>query len=400
MTRKLYLDDSYRSEFQAAILSSQEDDAGWEVILEETCFYPESGGQPADRGSIGGVPVIDVQLRGDEVIHFLQSEPPASPAPARIDWARRYDHMQQHTGQHLLTAALIKLYDADTVGFHLGEQISTIDVTLPGLNAERQRKAEELCFEWIAASMPVKVDYIEAEEFEYITLRKKALPEEITGLVRLIRIGDIDVAHCGGTHLRNTAEIHLIKIVGTEKVRDTTRISYLAGRRALTDYTAKHDMLSQIAADLTCGVDILPATITKLRDQARESQKQLRKLRSEMIAALARSEAAAAETAGKIKLLARRYEGWDADELKTLAGKVTEIDPSIVVCAAGGDERQGFLVLASGTAFEGDLGSIIKELLPHFDGRGGGRGRFAQAAGDFSKLDEVLAAARKLLSTN
>jgi alanyl-tRNA synthetase len=398
MTRKLYLDDSYRGEFQAAILDSRKTGAGWEVLLEETCFYPESGGQPADQGSIGGVPVIDVQLRGEQVVHVLSAEPPRSPVTAKIDWPRRYDHMQQHTGQHLLTAALIKLFDADTVGFHLGEQVCTIDVTLAGLNAERRHKAEELCLEWIAAALPVRVEYIDEAEFERISLRKKALSEEVSGPVRLLRIGDVDVAHCGGTHLRSTAEIHLIKIVGSEKVRDTIRISFLAGRRVLADYAAKHDMLAQIATDLTCGVEILPATIARLKEQARESHKQLKKLRAEMISGMAEREAAAAESAGKIRILARRYDGWDADELKTLAGKVTEIDPAIVVCAAGGDESKGALVLAAGSAFDGDLGETIKHLLPLFDARGGGRGRFAQAAGDFSKLDVVIATARKLLT--
>lgn len=398
MTRKQYLEDSYTKEFEARIIGSEPATDGWEVLLEETYFYPESGGQPADRGTLGGLPVLDVQLRGDDVVHLLESEPPASPAPAKIDWRRRFDHMQQHTGQHLLTAAIIKLFDADTVGFHLGEQFSTIDVTLPGLNHERQRKAERLCADWIAAALPAKVDYVSIDGFRRMSLRKKALPEEITGQVRLLRIGDdVDVAHCGGTHVRNTAEIQLIKIIATEKVRDTTRISFLAGHRALDDYSAKHDLLVVLATDLTCGIEALPATVAKLKGQARDSHKQLKKLRKEMISGMAESEAGAAEKAGDFQILVRRYDGWDADELKTLAGAVTAVDPKIIFCAGGGDADKGMLVLAAGAAFDGDLGEIIKGLLPLFDGRGGGRGRFAQAAGDHAKLDAVLQTARKSL---
>ena len=287
MTRKLYLDDCYRRNFESAITASEKTDSGWEVTLAETCFYPESGGQPADHGSIGGIAVLDVQLRDSEVIHLLEEEPPDSPVTAEIDWRRRYDHMQQHTGQHLLTAALIRLYEADTVGFHLGERVSTIDITLPGLNEDRRRKAEELCGEWIAAAMPTAVEYVDADEFRRMDLRKKALPEEITGEVRLLRIGDVDLAHCGGTHLRNTAEIRLIKIVAVERVRDTTRLHFLAGQRAVDDYADKHGMLSAMAADLTCGIEDLHGRVAALRTEAKEASRQLRKLRGEMIEGMA-----------------------------------------------------------------------------------------------------------------
>ena len=398
MTRKLYLDDSYRRNFEAAVIGSEKTDTGWEVTLAETCFYPESGGQPADRGRIGGVAVADVQLRGGDVIHLLEGEPPSSPAPAEIDWQRRYDHMQQHTGQHLLTAALIELFDADTVGFHLGERVSTIDITLPGLNEDRRRKAEELCAEWIAAAMPATVEYVDADEFRAMDLRKKALPDEITGEVRLLRIGDVDLAHCGGTHLRNTAEIQLIKIVGAEKVRDTTRLHFLAGRRALDDYAGKHGMLSSMAAELTCAVEDLPARMAALRAEAKEASKQLRKLRGEMIEGMAAREAADAQEAGAFRVLARRYDGWDAEELKTLAGAATSAEPRLLLCAGGGDAEKAMLVLAAGAEFGGDLGATMRELLPVFEGKGGGRGNFAQAAGDPARLDDAIAAAQELLT--
>ena len=397
MSKKLYLDDSYRRSFEAEITGSSRGEAGWEVTLKETYFYPESGGQPADRGNIGHVPVLDVQLRGDEVVHILAEEPPASPTPAEIDWRRRYDHMQQHTGQHLLTAALIKLYDADTVGFHLGAHVSTIDVTMPGLSAERRRQAEELCNEWIVSSLPVMVEYVSVEEFNTIELRKKALPDEIDGPVRLLRIGDVDIAHCGGTHLRSTSELQVLKIIGSEKVRDTTRISFLAGRRAVNDYSSKHDMLNSMAADLTCAIDDLPAKVSRLYTEAKESRKQLKKMRREMIAGMASREAEAAVEAGSYRVLARRYDGWEADELKTLAGEITSAEPNILLCAGGGDPGKGIVVLAAGKSFPGNLGETIKLLLPLFNGKGGGRGNFAQAAGDFASLDAVIAEAETLL---
>jgi len=397
MGNKLYLDDSYRRSFEAEIVNAEQVGDGWEVVLAATCFYPESGGQPADRGTIGSAAVLDVQLRGEEVVHLLGAEPPASPAAAEIDWPRRYDHMQQHTGQHLLTAALIELFDADTVGFHLGERICTIDVTLPGLNTERAARAEQFCAEQIGAALPVTTEYVEPDEFRAMELRKKALPEELAGAVRLVRIGDLDVAHCGGTHLRSTAELQTIKILGSEKVRDATRVHFLAGSRALDDYVGKHSMLAGLASALTCGVDDLPGKIAKLVEENRGMFRLLKKARKELVELRARSELADAKEAGRWLLLVRRYEGWGAEELKMLAGRMTAAEPRLLVCAGGDDDKSGVVVLAAGDQFDGDLGEIIRQLLPLFDGKGGGKGRFAQAVGDASRMDEVLRAAADLL---
>ena len=397
MSKKLYLDDSYRRSFEAEIVSAEQVGNGWEVVLAATCFYPESGGQPSDRGMIGSAAVLDVQLRGEEVVHLLGAEPPASPAPAEIDWPRRYDHMQQHTGQHLLTAALIELFDADTVGFHLGERLCTIDVTLPSLNLERAALAEQFCAERIGAALPVTAEYVEPDEFRAMELRKKALPEELAGPVRLVRIGDLDVAHCGGTHLRSTAELQTLKILGSEKVRDATRVHFLAGSRALDDYAGKHSMLAGLASALTCGVDDLPGKIAKLVEENRSLFRRLKKARKELVETRARSELADAEEAGGRLLLVRRYEGWGAEELKMLAGHLTAAEPRLLVCAGGDDGGRGVVVLAAGEQFDGDLGRIVRRLLPLFDGKGGGKGRFAQAVGDASRMDEVMGAAAELL---
>lgn len=397
MQQQLYLTDSYLREFEATILNTRETEAGWEAVLDGTYFYPESGGQPSDRGTIGAANVLDVQLRDNKVIHILDAGPKEKKLPAAIDWIRRYDHMQQHTGQHLLTAALIMLYDADTIGFHLGEQVSTIDITMESISDKQIREAEEKCSHWIATAMPVTVEYVSREEFGELYLRKKALPDHVEGPIRLIRIGTVDVAHCGGTHLRSTAELQLIKIIGSEKVRETTRLHYLAGKRALDDYDAKHALLARLSNDLTCGIDDLDYVTGKLQAENKENSKQLAKIGKEMAALRAQADLPLAEEAGEHLVLVRRYDGLDPAALKSLAGRLTEAEPRLIFCGAGTFSDKGALVLAAGKNFQGDLGKTIQQLLPLFDGRGGGRGNFAQAVGDAGKLETLLKAANRLL---
>lgn len=397
MTNKLYLDDSYLTGFEAAIVGSRSVAEGCELILEATCFYPESGGQPADRGTIGGAEVLDVQLRGDDVVHVLAGEPPQSPAQAEIDWELRYDHMQQHTGQHLLTSAFIELFDAGTVGFHLGEKSSTIDVALTGLSPDRAKQAEELCSGWITSALQVSVEYVSLEQFKKMDLRKKALPEEIADKIRLIRVGDVDVAHCGGTHLRNTAELQAVKIVGTEKVRDITRVNFLAGKRAMADYSLKHSMLAGMSGKLTCSIGDLPDRMNKMQEDARETLRELKKVRKELIAAGIDTDLAKAEEAGRYKVFLSRRDGWRTEELKMLASGMTSAEPRLICCCVSAVADSGFLVLAAGEEFDGDLGEAVSRLLPLFDGKGGGKGRFAQAVGDPSRMDELIAGVETML---
>jgi alanyl-tRNA synthetase len=398
VTQKLFLDNAYTTKFQAEIQSAGPGARGWEVVLSATYFYPESGGQPADRGTIGSVPVLDVQVRGDEIVHYLAGEPPHSPAAAEIQWPRRYDHMQQHTGQHLLTAALIKLFDADTVGFHLGEEAGTIDVTLPAITDAMAEKSEQLCGEWIAAALPVAVEYTTPDLFHRLDLRKKALPDDVKDEIRLIRIGDVDVAHCGGTHLRSTAELQIVKITATEKVRDLTRLSFLAGRRALDDYAQKHKMLADIAGALTCSIEDIPKRAVKMQEDVKQALRELKKARRELISHKVRSELAEVLEAGKHKLYLRRHDGWSPDELKLLAAGMTAADPRLLCCCVSRDADSGAVVLAAGAAADIDMGLVLTKLLPQIDGKGGGRGNFAQGVGDPEKLDLLLSEAKKILS--
>lgn len=389
--------DAYIREFTARVTACEPVGDFWRANLAETWFYPDSGGQPADRGSIAGVGVIDVWLDGDEVQHILDGPLEPGTYAAAIDWARRYDHMQQHTGQHLLTAALFTLFGAETVSFHLGEATSTIDITLPALSPAQIRKAEEFCAARIGSGLPVTSEWIDAETFRALPLRKKALPDHVEGDIRLIRIGDLDTVHCGGTHVRSTAELHAIKITATEKVRETTRVHFLAGGRALADHAAKHDLLTGLAAELTCAIPEIAGVVAKLREENRESANRVKKLTRELAGLRAASDLTHAREHGDRKILVRRYDDLDPASLKSLAGELTAAEPKLLFCGAGVFQERCHLVCAAGAGFNGDLGPLMQRLLPAINGRGGGRGNFTQGAGEPAHIDELLRSAEAAL---
>ncbi|GAI24926.1 unnamed protein product, partial [marine sediment metagenome] len=241
MTKRLYYEDSYLKEFRAKVLKKIKIDNRLAVVLDETAFYPTSGGQPYDKGVIQDVPVVEVVEEGDEIIHILKEELKEkinSEVVGKIDWKRRFDHMQQHLGQHILSGALMKLWGVETVSFHLGEEVCTLDIAKEKLTEEEAKKAEECTNEIIFDNRPVKCYFVEGEEeLERSNLRK--VPEK-TGKIRIIEVEDFDLSACGGTHCQATGEVGMIKITKWEKRGEKIRLEFICGRRAWKDYFWKN----------------------------------------------------------------------------------------------------------------------------------------------------------------
>jgi alanyl-tRNA synthetase len=390
VTNKLFLGDSYSSHFAADIVSKHQVEEQFELILAETYFYPESGGQPADGGFIGEAAVIDVQQRGEDIIHILGSDPGEGELTAILDWSRRYDHMLQHSGQHMLTAAFAQIMAADTLSFHLGESDSTIDLNCANPTAAQISEIEDLCSQWIAVNMPIEIKFISRAEFDQLSLRKKSLPDHVEEPIRIITIGDIDTSHCGGTHLASSSELQLIKITGLEKIQDATRVHFLAGQRAIEDYRNKHNSISAIAESLTCATADLESVIEKMQQTGKDNYSSLRKANQELASLRAEADIAKAEQAGKWKHICSRYDGLDSKELKSLAGQITATEQAMLFCGVSRAEDRGLVVLAAGSDYDGDLGEVLRQLLPLISGKGGGRGNFAQGMGEPDNLDQLL----------
>jgi alanyl-tRNA synthetase len=392
MTIKRYLEDSYCTSFTARIIKTEKAGTLYRVKLSETWFYPESGGQPADMGTLGNARVVDVQQENGDVIHFLESAPEEKECLASVDWSRRHTHMQQHSGQHMLSAAAVKLLDASTVGFHLGDTISTVDLDIAGITPEKLEDLELLCQQWIIENHTISSSYLSKEEFAAKDLRKKNIPDHIDDRIRLITIEDVDVCHCGGTHLRSTAEIQTIKIIATEKVRGVTRLHFLAGERAINDYWLKHDLASELSKIYTTGIEDLKQIVVKQQRDNKKLTARVALLEKKQASILAEKELPTAEHCGDFKFIIKKYSALSDEELRLLARAITRLDDQLVFAAIVSEPEKTTLICTAGKKYDGDLGPVVQEVTSIFNAKGGGRGTYAQAVGAPGHEGEVIEA--------
>ena len=246
-TDRLYYADSYTRAFSARVVERVTVEARPAVVLDQTYFYPASGGQPCDTGRINGIPVVAVVIRDSDgaLLHLLEAESPGEQAQGEVDWPRRFDHMQQHTGQHVLSQVFIRIAEAETVSFHLGADNVTIDLVASQLSPADLARAEDLANEIVQRHLEIRAWFPADDELNRLPLRREPRAQ---GPVRVVAIGNFDFTACGGTHVARTGEIGLIKILGAAKAGKDTRIEFLCGERARRDYHRKNALAAQLAA--------------------------------------------------------------------------------------------------------------------------------------------------------
>ncbi len=331
MTERLYYHDSYLTEFRARVVDVSPDAASagrQRVYLDRTAFYPTSGGQPFDTGELGGLKVLEVTDEGGRIAHVLAEALAETEVAGRIDRERRFDHMQQHTGQHLLSAVLVELFDAPTVSFHLGAEACTIDVA-GTLGAEQLREAERRANEIVFENRPVTISFQDSSED--LELRK---PTGREGLVRIVSIENLDRSACGGTHVRATGEIGPILLRKLDRIRGNLRIEFLCGARAVARARADFEALSQIARVFSSPLDETAALVDGQREKLQESEKARRRLATEL--AQASGRALFAETSpgpDDIRRVSRRVESL-SEESRAEAQSFTAAGPAIFVAFA------------------------------------------------------------------
>ncbi|TLS49068.1 hydrolase [Paenibacillus antri] len=379
MTKRLYYDTAYLTEWETRITKTLQREDGWYVALAESAFYPHGGGQPCDYGTIDGIPVLDVISEEDEVLHKVERLPEEAAAVCRIDWRRRFDHMQQHSGQHLLSATCLKLYGAMTVSFHLGADSATIDVERSELSPERlaalEREANEAVFRNLAISSYV----VSAEAASRLPLVK---PPKVTGDVRIVEIEGIEYNACGGTHVSATGGIGLIKLLRAEKQKGNTRITFKCGFRALEEFNDGAAILGRLSAKFNAGKDAILDRFAKWEEEQRQLQKELAELKEQRDAYVARELLERRDNGA----IAVAFEEKPLKELQGLAGKVAAMTDVPVLLA----DRAGFkVVLAHGGRFGLACGDFVKEHAGAYRGKGGGSDTLAQAG--FARWDEAAA---------
>jgi len=379
--------DPYLTELDSEILRIGQQDGRSFAVLGDTVLYPEGGGQPGDRGWLGAIPVLDVQKQEGEIRHVLASPVTKGPVRVKLDWPRRFDHMQQHTGQHLLTAVAQERFGWETKAFHLGEARCDIELSAPAIRPEELDRLEEAVAGEIRAGRAVAARFVTPEEYASMTVRSRGLPEGHRGGVRLVEIEGLDLNTCGGTHLRSTAELELVKLLGTEPIRGGTRLFFAAGLRARSRM-GEHERRNAALRTLLGAPDeeLVPSLEAKL-EQLKEAERRIRALEDEITAAVVESLSARSE-----RILSRHFEGKDAGFIQKAARQLVAVAPGKVVFFTAGSEGSFGFVLAAGEAAEIDVARHGKEIALLMEAKGGGaKGFFQGRAASLARRSDAMA---------
>jgi alanyl-tRNA synthetase len=384
MTARLYYTDSYLRDFDASIVERADD--GRRIYLDRTAFYPTSGGQPFDTGTLGGVAVVDVVDEGERVAHLLAGPLAGNRVSGALDWDRRFDHMQQHTGQHLLSAVLHELRGHATVSVHFGSESSTLDLDAPAIDHARLVEAESRANRLVTENRPVEVSFEEAGDAS--GLRKAPARE---GTLRIVTIRDLDRSACGGTHVRATGEIGPILIRKAERVKRNVRLEFLCGARAVRRARADLDLLARLAGQFSAAADELPTLVEAQRAELKEAVAARRELEENLAALRARELYAASTPDGSgVRAIMVREETGPIDRLRPLARAVAGMPRALFV---GWTAHPPALTVATSADSGLDAGRMLRSALEPVGGRGGGNARTGQGtAPSASAVEEAVAA--------
>ncbi len=381
MTQRLYYTDAYLREFDASVVERAGE--GRRIYLDRTAFYPTSGGQLFDTGRLGGVEVLDVADEGDRIAHVLAGPLPDDRVVGEVDWPRRFDHMQQHTGQHLLSAVIEDLFGYATVSVHFGKDGSSLDLAAEALTPDQVVAAEERANAVAVENRAVEVTFEEATRAS--NLRKASARE---GPLRIVTIHDLDRSACGGTHVRSTGEIGPILLVRTERAKKQVRLEFLCGGRAVRRARADRDLLARLAAPLSAAPEELPTLLDAQRAELKDAAAVRRAAEEELDGYRSRElYAVAAPSASGIRTIVVRAEPGGVDRLRGLARAVTGL-PRAVFLGMIADPAAVLLATSEDSGI--DAGAELKRALGQVGGRGGGNARVAQGSAPGPALEAVI----------
>ena len=390
MTERLYYLDPYLREFDAEIVETVTHDGKAAVILNRTAFYPSSGGQPYDTGTLDAAQVVDVvDLDDGRIAHVLDRMPSGPTVRGTVDWNRRFDHMQQHTGQHVLSAAFDRGPKVRTESFHLGADYSTIDLAREVTAAEVVR-AEDEANRVIWEDRPVTIRFAGPEDVASLSLRKESRRE---GTLRLIDVQDFDLSACGGTHVSRTGAIGTIVVSATERFRGGTRVTFLCGGRALNGYRVLREAVAASVRTLSVTPPELPAAIERMHADAKELRRQVKDFQSRVAAQEADALADRAIAMGPVNLVATALSGWDAAGLKIIASRIVERPDFVVVLVS--EPAPAAVVVARSAGLAHDAGALLRAIVTRHGGKGGGKPEMAQGGGISAPATDILATARE-----
>lgn len=392
-TERLYYADPFLLTFAARVTGRRQVEGRPALLLDRTAFYPASGGQPHDLGTLNGIPVIEVREEDGEVLHLLERDLPGEAVQGQVNGARRFDHMQQHTGQHIISAAALQQLGAATVGFHLSADYSTVDLNRINISPADLARVEDQANAIVFEDRPVIARFVAPEELARLPLRK---PPAVQEHVRIVEVQGFDWSPCGGTHCTRTGQIGLIRIVRSERMGNDTRLTFLCGWRALRDARWRQAALEEAAAALTAGPSQVPAAVARLQAAEQEARKELERARRQLLRYEARELHAQGEQVGPARVVRAAFAGRTLDELKVLAREIAALPGGVALLGLRGEDAR--LCFARADGLPHDMGALVREAVALLGGRGGGRPAEAQGGGpEVEKLEEALELARSRL---
>lgn len=385
MTDKLFLKDSYIKEFEANVVRCIPYNNYYAVVLDKTAFYPEGGGQPSDRGYIDEYEVIDVIEKDDQILHLVNYEISTKKVICRIDWNRRYDFMQQHSGQHILSNCFLKLFDGNTDSFHLGTNTVSIEIDIKEFNQDDCNRVEAMANKIIYNNLPICSSIVDENELKKLPLRKQP---SVKDNIRIVQIGNIDYSPCGGTHVMNTGEVGIIKILKWEKLKSSYRFTFLCGKRALMDYGVKNLILQSLCAKLSARDFELENAVERLI----EENKNLNKLYANANKELQKYEAAQlyneSEIVNGIRIIKSIYYNRKFDDVKNIASEITAYEKTIALLGVINENAQ--IIFSRSNDIDIDMNMLLKSVIPMIQGKGGGSPKTALGGGSSESLGRLI----------
>jgi alanyl-tRNA synthetase len=390
-TQKLYYFDSYVTEFQANIVEVMPYEDKFAVFLDKSYFYPESGGQPSDSGTINGIDIVYVTEKQDKLLHIIKNQIEPGPATCQINWNHRFDNMQQHSGQHILSACFYKLYSGETSSFHIGKDSSTIEIDIQNFDTAMVEKIEELANSIIYSNKAITAEIVDKEALSALPLRKQP---QVDSNIRIITIEDCDCSPCGGTHVNRTGEIGIVKIKKFEKLKSSYKFEFICGSRALKDYRYKNNFINVLCSNLSAPEHDIESAYIKFTEDYKNLQKQVSQLRTEVVNYDVQQFQQCAENINGTKVISKIFENRDFNDVKLIAQALIATPSTIVLLATKGQNNQ--LIFSRSEDIDINMNILLKNILPLLNGKGGGSPKSAQGGGT-GDIDAAINAAIDLL---
>jgi alanyl-tRNA synthetase len=381
MTIKQYYQDAYMKTFQTSIQDQQQDESGWYVVLEQTAFYPTGGGQPHDTGTLEDKRIINVEEVNGEIRHYIEEpfEDISGVVKGQIDWERRFDHMQQHAGQHILSAAFAEALQYETISFHLGKEVLTIDLNVSDISESDAQQAEELANRIIREARAIETKWVTEAELSNYPLRKQP---SVTGEIRLVIIPNFDYNGCGGTHPRSTSEVGAIKILDWEKHKGHIRLQFVCGDRVLYQLDRKHGILKELTGVLQAPEENMVSTVERMIAKQKEQEKALEGLKEILLTYEAEGLLGKGTPKDEHTLIQKAYEDRPIQELQKIAQHIISKREEAIVLLVVQNDQKLQLVAAKGSSPSVNLREVGQKVFPLINGKGGGKESFVQGGGE------------------